>query len=108
MTQADRSYSIRDDVLTAYLKGEAVLLDMESRKYFRLNDTAAEIWRQLKRGANHESLVAQLCTKFQVEREVARSGVLRVLADLAQKKLILRAVSADCTQPERLADDPGR
>jgi 2-oxo-4-hydroxy-4-carboxy--5-ureidoimidazoline (OHCU) decarboxylase len=101
MTQADRSYSVRDDVLTAYLKGEAVLLDMESRKYFRLNDTAAEIWKQLERGANHESLVEQLCTKFQVDREEARSGVMRVLADLAQKKLILRAEGADDTQPTK-------
>jgi hypothetical protein len=98
MTPADRSYSVRDDVLTAYLKGDAVLLDMESRKYFRLNATAAEIWKQVGRGASHESLVEQLCTTFQVEREEARSGVTRVLADLTQRKLILRVEDADGTQ----------
>jgi hypothetical protein len=98
MPQSDRSYSISDDVLTAYLKGEAVLLDMESRKYFRLNDTAAEIWKQLERGADHDTLVEHLCGKFRVEREVARSGAMRVLTDLAQRKLIRRAEDAGGTQ----------
>lgn len=100
MTRSDKSYSVRDDVLTAHLKGEAVLLDMESRKYFRLNETAADIWKQLERGADDEALVEHLCKTFQVEREVARSGVTRVLADLLQRKLIRRAEDADRTQAE--------
>ena len=36
---------IRDDVLTAQLQGEAVLLDLQTKRYYRLNATGAMIWK---------------------------------------------------------------
>ena len=42
---AHENYTASADVLAAHLPGEAVLLDMETKNYFRLNETAAWIWR---------------------------------------------------------------
>ena len=37
------------DVLVAHLAGEAVLLNLADKSYYRLNETAAAIWASLKR-----------------------------------------------------------
>ena len=42
------TYLIRDDVLTAHLAGEAVLLDLRTKQYYQLNATAAVIWTSLE------------------------------------------------------------
>lgn len=41
-------YTPSPDVLTANLQGESVLLDMHSKDYYRLNETAACVWRRLE------------------------------------------------------------
>ena len=38
-------YTASPEVLAAHLEGEAVLLHMDTKDYFRLNDTAAWVWR---------------------------------------------------------------
>lgn len=81
-------YSIPDTVLAAHLEGEAVLLDMESKQYFRLNGTGALIWKALERGAPRAAIVDELTETFEVTREEAASEVERLLGELAEAGLI--------------------
>lgn len=81
-------YQVRDDVLTAELEGEAVLLNMDSRTYFQLNATAAAAWKRLEDGVSRADLVDHLCAEFEVEPDEAGREVDRLLEELMSAELI--------------------
>jgi Coenzyme PQQ synthesis protein D (PqqD) len=79
---------VPDDVLAAHLEDEAVLLHMDTKNYYRLNATAAHVFRGLERGLGRDALLDSLCAEFDVEREVAAAELDRLLADLAERGLV--------------------
>jgi hypothetical protein len=80
---------VPEEVLAAHLDGEAVLLHMETKSYYRLNATAAAVFRGLERGLGREALLDDLCAHFEVEREEAARELDRLLADLAERGLAI-------------------
>jgi hypothetical protein len=87
----EKRYSVPGDVLAAHLEGEAVLLHMDTKDYFRLNATAACVWKGLERGLDHEALVNELCAHFDVEPLAASAELDRLLGELEQRRLIVAA-----------------
>jgi hypothetical protein len=81
-------YSVSQDVLTAHLEGEAVLLHLKTKQYFRLNETAAAIWQGLERNLDAAAIVASLVQDFDVDTDTAHSALARTLEDLKNLELI--------------------
>jgi len=81
-------YIASPEVLAAHLEGEAVLLHMESKDYFRLNDTAAWVWKGLERGLDRGALIDSLLERYEVERPEAEAQLDQLLAELSQRGLI--------------------
>jgi hypothetical protein len=82
-------YTVPADVLAAHLEGEAVLLHMDTKDYFRLNATAACVWKGLERGLGRQALVEELCANFEVEPGPAAAELDRLLAELEQRRLVV-------------------
>ncbi len=82
------NHRVPEDVLAAHLDGEAVLLHMDTKNYYRLNATAAHVFRGLERGLDREALLDGLCTEFEVEREVAGAELDRLLGELSERGLV--------------------
>lgn len=85
------THRVPEDVLAAHLEGEAVLLHMDTKNYYRLNATAAHVFRGLERGLGREALLDGLCAEFEVERETAARELDRLLGELAQRGLLAPA-----------------
>lgn len=83
-------YRVSDDVMTAHLEGEAVLLDLASKRYYRLNETSAVIWNGIERGLDFHGLLEELVQRFEVERSQAEAELARALAELEERELITR------------------
>jgi hypothetical protein len=81
-------YGVPGEVLAAHLEGEAVLLHMDTKEYFRLNATAACVWKGLERGLGRDALVDELCANFEVEPGPAAEELDRLVADLRARKLL--------------------
>lgn len=81
-------YVIPDEVLTAHLSDEAVLLHIGSKRYFRLNATGAWIWQGLEKGMTRSELLDGLCERFDVERETAERELDDHLARLCEAELL--------------------
>ncbi len=87
----EQEYRVPDDVLAAHLEGEAVLLHMDTKDYFRLNATAAAVFKGLERGMGRDALVDDLCARFVVERADAPAAVDGLLAERAERRLVAPA-----------------
>jgi len=79
------------EVIVAHLDGEAVLLHLGSKRYFRLNDSAAAIWRGIEEGADAPAIVGRLLREFDVPPHEAEREVSRVLAALVDDALVTAA-----------------
>jgi len=81
-------YTVSNDVLTAHLEGEAVLLHLKTKRYFRLNETGAAIWKGLEERLSPDDIVAILVKDFEVDAATARAEVERVLGELRERDLL--------------------
>ena len=79
------------DILSAHLGDESILLDLYTKHYFRLNDSAAVIWRGLEQRERTEAIVARVLAQFDVSEDEARAAIAALLADLRSKRLIAEA-----------------
>jgi hypothetical protein len=84
----ETSYAVPQEVLAAHLEGEAVLLNMDTKRYYRLNDTAASIWRALEQRERLPGIVGRLCEEFEISHEQAGRETERVVTDLLERGLL--------------------
>jgi hypothetical protein len=79
---------IPPEVLAAHLGDEAVLLDLNAKRYYRLNETAAVVFRALEAGEGREGAIRQLLADFEVDEAEATTAVDKLLSDLATRGLV--------------------
>jgi len=84
---------IPPEVLAAHLGDEAVLLDLSGKRYYRLNETAAVVFKALEAGEGRKGAIAQLLAAFEVSEADASAAVDTLLADLAARGLVVPADS---------------
>jgi hypothetical protein len=77
--------NISSDVLAAHLGDDAVLLDLAAKRYYRLNESAAVVFRALESGEGRDGAVRALVAGFDVSESDAAAGVDALLADLAAR-----------------------
>ncbi|MFI5236053.1 MAG: PqqD family protein [Gemmatimonadales bacterium] len=80
---------VSPDILTAHLEGEAVLLHLGTKAYFKLNATAAAVWKGVEAGEDEEALVARLTREFTVDAAEARTELRRTIVDLRGRGALL-------------------
>jgi hypothetical protein len=74
-------------VSTAFEEGEGVLVDLNTRKYYRLNETAMLVWRGLEMGRSFDEIVDEMTGAYEVTREHARGSVEKILNNFQSLKL---------------------
>jgi hypothetical protein len=70
------------------LKGEAVVLQVESGRYYGLNDVGARIWECLEKPVTPSEMVERLMQEFAVEAETCLHDVLHLLEDMRRVGLV--------------------
>jgi len=83
------SFSTSRDVLAAHLAGEAVLLNLDDKSYYRLNETAALIWAALEKGEAKNDILAQLIEQFDGDETVISKELDIVIDDFKKRKLVV-------------------
>lgn len=70
------------------LVSETVVLNVQTGKYYGLNETAGRMLELLDRGLDAETIVAQLAKDFDAPAETVRHDFLALCVDLSEKGLI--------------------
>ena len=67
---------------------EAVLLHLDTKKYYSLNNTGLRIWQMLSDGQTPADVIVRLQAEFDVTPEKARESVINLMNELISEKLI--------------------
>jgi hypothetical protein len=90
-----------DHVIFTDLDGvEGVLVDLNTRQYFQLNETASLIWRGLLRGAAIDEIARELTQVYDVTLDHARASVEAAVARFSAHRLL------NSTSPSDLLSGP--
>ncbi|MGH9941870.1 MAG: PqqD family protein [Pyrinomonadaceae bacterium] len=75
-------------IFTEFDGREGVLVDLNAKRYYTLNETAMLVWSGLERGRALPDIVDDLTNAYEVTPEHASASIERLLDDLRAHKLI--------------------
>ncbi|HSS20504.1 MAG TPA: PqqD family protein [Pyrinomonadaceae bacterium] len=68
--------------------GDGVLVDLETRQYYQLNETAMLIWRAVENGRNLDQIVEEIVAAYSISNDRALASAEALLTKLQNHKLI--------------------
>ena len=81
----------REVIFTDFDDKEGILVDLNTKQYYRLNETGSLVWRALEKGNTVEEIVTELQNAYEVSDEHARASVEKLLLNLETNQLVIRA-----------------
>ena len=75
-------------VFTEFEGDEGVLVDLNSKRYYTLNETATLIWRALEKGRSKDEIVGLMTSAYDVTPERAAASFESLLASLQAHQLL--------------------
>lgn len=86
---ADAAPRVLDHIVsTDFEGGEGVLVDLNTKKYYQLNETAMLVWRGLEGGRSLPEIVNEMTAGYDVTPEHARRSVEQILKTFQSLKLV--------------------
>ena len=86
-------------VLVRFLDKESVLLNIETERYFGLDETGTRMWQLVTAAAKIEVAYQQLLEEYDVQPEMLRENLTDLLARLVENGLLQVAPSDVGTAP---------
>ena len=77
-----------DDVLISRLQEESVILNLDSERYFGLDDVGTRILSVLTNSDSIEAAYQSLLGEYDVDRAVLREDLLALIESLLQKGIV--------------------
>lgn len=84
----DQSVVVNPSVFAASLDRSAVLMDIQSGRYFEFDAIGSDIWTRIAQPRQVDSLCVDLAADYDASIETIQSSVLTFLTHLADKRLI--------------------
>jgi hypothetical protein len=75
-------------VSTEFEDGEGVLVDLNSKHYYQLNETAMLVWRGLEDGQPLPDIINKMTTIYNVSAEQATASVEKIILDFQSRNLV--------------------
>lgn len=70
------------------LNDDFVMMDIEKGKYYAINSSAGAIWEKIKNPISVSSLINDLITEFQIDKDICYEDTIKFLNQLNDSKLI--------------------
>jgi hypothetical protein len=75
-------------VATDFDGGEGILVDLNSKKYYQLNETAMVVWKGLEQGKTTSEIAADITSNYEVGLDRATLSVQRIVDNFQTYKLL--------------------
>jgi len=87
LTLADRVV-VPQHVLVRFMDRESVLLNLETERYFGLDETGTRMWQVVTSAPSVETALQQLMEEYDAEPEVLQSNLTELLGRLMENGLL--------------------
>ena len=75
-------------VVTDFDGGEGILVDLNTKKYYQLNETAMVVWKALEQGKSVGEIADDMTANYEIALENATRSVERILDNFQTYKLL--------------------
>lgn len=75
-------------VFTEFDDSEGVLVDLNAKRYYTLNETAMIIWRGLEKKKTRAEIISEITEAYDVSPEHAALSLDKLVATLQARKLL--------------------
>ncbi|PWT94046.1 MAG: hypothetical protein C5B55_03360 [Blastocatellia bacterium] len=75
-------------VFTDFDGTEGILVDLNTKKYYQLNETAMLVWKGLEQGKTVDEIVGQVTTEYEISLDHAKRSVEKLLGNFQSYKLV--------------------
>ena len=79
---------INNVVVTDFDGGEGILVDLNTKKYYQLNETAMVVWKGLEKGNTTGEIAADITSSYEVALDKAQISVDRIVDNFQTYKLL--------------------
>ncbi len=86
--------NVPTDVLVRFLDRECVLLNLDTERYFGLDETGTRMWQLVTSAPSIDAAFQELLAEFDVEPELLRANLTELLSRLMEHGL-LEVIPAD-------------
>lgn len=82
---------VNDVIYTDFNGMEGILVDLNTKQYYRLNETGSLIWRGLELGNTIAEIVSEIQSAYEVSTDHAQASVEKLLITLENNRLVKRS-----------------
>ncbi|HJU93683.1 MAG TPA: PqqD family protein [Pyrinomonadaceae bacterium] len=75
-------------VVTDFDGGEGILVDLNTKKYYQLNETAMVVWKGLEQGKTTGEIAADITSSYEITLDKAILSVQRIVDNFQTYKLV--------------------
>ena len=75
-------------VVTDFDGGEGILVDLNTKKYYQLNETAMVVWKGLEQGKTTDEIAEDITSSYEVTLDNATHSVQRIVDNFQTYKLV--------------------
>jgi Coenzyme PQQ synthesis protein D (PqqD) len=75
-------------VVTDFDGGEGILVDLNTKKYYQLNETAMVVWKGLEQGKTTGEIAVDITSNYEVSLDKATVSVERIVDNFQIYKLV--------------------
>ncbi|HEX7329860.1 MAG TPA: PqqD family protein [Pyrinomonadaceae bacterium] len=79
---------VPDDVLISNLQEESVILNLDSERYYGLDDVGTRFLSVLNTADSIEAAYEQLAQEYDVDKEVLRKDLLKLIENLIEQGIL--------------------
>ena len=87
--EQSKAYARSPSAVCTELEDGAVLLNLDSKYYYNLNETGLRIWQILEKPSSPGQITEKLVSEYKVDWDKASASVSRMLEELNNERLIL-------------------
>jgi hypothetical protein len=84
----EQQYTSPPTIVSRSVGGETVLVDLDSERYYSVNQTGSLIWAELSAGRSTAQALERIMTEFNIGSDVARQDLDELVAALVAAGLL--------------------
>jgi hypothetical protein len=84
-------YQRNPAVVCTELDDGAILLNLNTKDYYNINETGLRIWQFLSEPSNLSEMAEKILEEYEVDKERAMESVRRIIAELYSESLVRKA-----------------